>query len=782
VDGIYQFSDLTSGYNVTNSFTTGEQTGWSKTESGGYGQTYNSVRIDYTEYYDVWVGGARLSSSSLSPVSGGTKYIPSTHTLHLAGYGYDNEIKSGLPEFIVEVSGSNNSVSNITFEGNTPGTIIFKKDESSVSGNKVDFTGSVKGFSSVTITPPLQLVSPSGYNNPTSAQWNSFTNVSIADYVTYNIIVAGVQVTDANKGNVLNDAGTPTVVFTPADNTVSPATPATLTLNGASITGTIFVYEGPLNVSLSGNNILNGDNETDYAFVTEVGGALNFITDASNPGQLLMKGYTKAYVQNNLTASYLNGLGYTWEGSAFAIATLPTMTPESGVYWTDTKFTISGNEGATLGYTGDGETFTAYTAPFTLALGSQTLFPYSEVTDGTNTVHVRPADGQIYYIYNKLGFSVAAGTYNETQNITLTNLPESLPEGADAYPQVWYFLGDDDNDDSNDIRITSATQTIEVNESTKVSVYILDGDSSKKKKSEVVEAEYVIRQDPNLQFVQGETAVTAAEYTIGGTDNPALPTLKNTNEVAVTYESSDPAVATVDTDGTVTPVGVGTTTITASCVQSETLLADEASYTLTVNRQLNVSFSTSNEWATYYGSENLAMPEGLKAYKVTAVDGSTVTIGEIGYIPANTAVLLKNVSNNNTWSNIAASAYTGATSTFASNKLIGTASDVDVSTISGGTVYVLYNNMFKRATGGTIPANRGYLVVEPSVVNVGSGAPGLSISIGDENTTAISNTDFTDNTDKAGEWFSIDGVKLNGQPQKPGLYIKNGKRVFINKM
>ena len=202
--------------------------------------------------------------------------------------------------------------------------------------------------------------------------------------------------------------------------------------------------------------------------------------------------------------------------------------------------------------------------------------------------------------------------------------------------------------------------------------------------------------------------------------------------------------------------------------------------TLTINRQLTVSFSASNEWATYYGSENLATPEGLKAYQVTAVDGSTVTIGEIGYIPANTAVLLKNVSNNNTWSNIAASAYTGATSTFASNKLIGTASDVDVSTISGGTVYVLYNNMFKRATGGTIPANRGYLVVEPSAVNAGN-APQLSISIGDENTTAISNTDFTDNTDKANEWYSIDGVKLNGQPQKPGLYIKNGKKVFINK-
>jgi hypothetical protein len=202
--------------------------------------------------------------------------------------------------------------------------------------------------------------------------------------------------------------------------------------------------------------------------------------------------------------------------------------------------------------------------------------------------------------------------------------------------------------------------------------------------------------------------------------------------------------------------------------------------TLTVNRQLTVSFSTSNEWATYYGSENLATPEGLKAYQVTAVDGSTVTIGEIGYIPANTAVLLKNVSNNNTWSNIAASAYTGATLTFASNKLIGTASDVDVSTISGGTVYVLYNNMFKRATGGTIPANRGYLVVEPSAVNAGN-APQLSITIGDENTTGVQTLNVERGTLNDDSWYTIDGRKLQQAPVQKGLYIKNGKKVFINK-
>jgi len=197
--------------------------------------------------------------------------------------------------------------------------------------------------------------------------------------------------------------------------------------------------------------------------------------------------------------------------------------------------------------------------------------------------------------------------------------------------------------------------------------------------------------------------------------------------------------------------------------------------TLTVNRQLNVSFSASNTWATYCGTENLSTPEGLKAYQVTAVEGATVTISEIGYIPANTAVLLQNVSNNNTWSNIAASAYTGATSTFENNKLIGTASAVDVSTITGGTVYILVNNMFRRSTSGSIPANRGYLVVATS-----SNAPQLSISIGDD-TTGIGMVGCDSVATDNDEWYTLDGQKLQQAPTQKGLYIKNGKKVIINK-
>lgn len=1897
VDGIYQFSDLTSGYNVTNSFTTGEQTGWSKTESGGSGQTYNSVRIDYTEYYDVWVGGARLSSSSLSPVSGGTKYIPSTHTLHLAGYGYDNEIKSGLPEFIVEVSGSNNSVSNITFEGNTPGTIIFKKDESSVSGNKVDFTGSVKGFSSVTITPPLQLVSPSGVDNPTSAQWNSFTNVSIADFTTtYNIIVAGVQVTDQNAEDILgngtvsydaenhkltlNNANltspinwgidadltielkgtnsmntseacissvfereisftgggdngslelstvTDDYFFSGFSNTDNPSMGTgmywiptwndgnmtsvlitnsllgggkgtegepfiistfdhlktfakyvndgilsteyiklgasiecptnetgfepignsnsfigTFNGDGNSITGLIFsntdqdgvaglfgnigkfnngeitrgtvknltlsgcqfgngarngaiagnlaygtienctvtsctissgnsqsTFSGGITGIIEGNGIVkdcsvnggtitsstsdtsdgevcaggivaeaSGSSEINGCTVTDVsinstcnrghnsysGGivgssqatisgnsvegttTVNSINNENNEtyagaivanktGGLLTENYydftvkTKTTIGNNdpvekfgyteravggsiyneqtqqeepnpdITANngavmytktltvgvsnecesyepltdYENGvlafapgqtidiylypadgvtisaasLVYTPAGGTEqtvplenesetageynyvfempdANATLTTTIVQSYALWigetqvtdanknhilgegnTTVTFAVTGNEAAgyvntltlngaaltvpvkvglanltidiqgsntittnttciqntaTTGtpsltfkstsdvvgsltlknndedYTGvisesfysnntsyytisrelalimlrygnytsntnyftagevhdaqlvpsygvqvndmqvyegnstnvlgdgkvsfdktthtltlnnangiegisttlstldidlvgsnslyrssngslfesasgdavtinlkstgatgaltmetpanfgatligenvtlipvdpieelsrdvaenkgtlvygvdydlsvggvqvtsanasnvlGGETATVVftpadntTSPATLTLNGATIagsilsglenlrvvingtntaeqvlantdvdgdknitfaggtnggtltidqtggvgsavsefasvsydgaypaadvpfgygkpdsnspkgyvkshmmgdnsyletltittvphYPiwlYTNVTtstqvdntnkntllgasgdvsfDGNHTLSLKnsvnstarivsglseltisidgdciiesPDSGSVVRSINSsapLTIEKASGassaslklaavsftaikafasldytglillsegatyssgalngskgeplnvanfttglkkptiqmnyendTYsfnnpneggtlkysryfanneypdeeNQIDNGTTTfqifkngrqyndpltvicevwveangnssdklyacrldvkdmiatyggtvPTPEFLPKAIEGVTVSGYSLGDHTEvaatvtegnitltgagrqeldaifsiPDGVEYIKTSTTETpkatffldvkpatpilskatgsyagtqtitvtnltpnatamyytyegeepenpnaqafpeggVDISSSKTLAVYYVASyeteTSTEYLYSETVRETYTILEDPELAYKQGETAVTTAEWILGKDEN-VLPTLYNPYDLApVTYESNNTDVATVATDGTVTVVGIGTAVITATTAETDVYVAGEASYTLTVKRQLDVSFSTSNEWATYCGTENLAMPEGLKAYQVTAVDGSTVTIGEIGYIPANTAVLLQNVSNNNVWTNIAASAYTGATSTFENNKLIGTASAVDVSTITGGTVYILVNNMFRRSTSGSIPANRGYLVVAPSSGN----APQLSISIGDENTTAISNTDFTDNTDKAGEWYSIDGVKLNGQPQKPGLYIKNGKKVFINK-
>ena len=85
--------------------------------------------------------------------------------------------------------------------------------------------------------------------------------------------------------------------------------------------------------------------------------------------------------------------------------------------------------------------------------------------------------------------------------------------------------------------------------------------------------------DPGLGF---ENA-SLTKYTGESVSN----TLTNTHSVAVTYSSSDEAVATVNSSGEVTIKGVGTTTITATAaaqtVSAVSYCADAASYDLTVN-------------------------------------------------------------------------------------------------------------------------------------------------------------------------------------------------------
>ena len=222
----------------------------------------------------------------------------------------------------------------------------------------------------------------------------------------------------------------------------------------------------------------------------------------------------------------------------------------------------------------------------------------------------------------------------------------------------------------------------------------------------------------------------------------------------------------------------GTYEITVSGGEAANYDFTYESGTLTVKRELNISFS-SNEWATYYATEDLATPTGLQAYKVTAIEATEVTAVGISYIPKNVAVLLKKSESANVQESYAAKAYTGQTSTFTDNVLQGTAVANSVSNISGGTVYVLYNDEFVKTVSGEIPANRGYLVV--AAVNARS----LSIVI-DEEATGIDdalrlNEQRTYNAvyDLQGRCVSNGQLTIDNGQLKPGLYIINGKKVFI---
>lgn len=77
-------------------------------------------------------------------------------------------------------------------------------------------------------------------------------------------------------------------------------------------------------------------------------------------------------------------------------------------------------------------------------------------------------------------------------------------------------------------------------------------------------------------------AFTEEAYTANLGEDFTAPELTNPNGLEVTYKSSNEAVATVATDGNITILAAGTTTITATSAETEEFKAGEASYTLSV--------------------------------------------------------------------------------------------------------------------------------------------------------------------------------------------------------
>ena len=107
------------------------------------------------------------------------------------------------------------------------------------------------------------------------------------------------------------------------------------------------------------------------------------------------------------------------------------------------------------------------------------------------------------------------------------------------------------------------------------------------------------KQDPALAFAEETCNATLGEAF-------TAPALTNTLNVAVTYTSSNEAVATVDANGNVTLVGAGTTTITAASEENEQFVASQASYKLNVNDPAWESMGTENTPFTI--TTLLAMP------------------------------------------------------------------------------------------------------------------------------------------------------------------------------
>lgn len=318
---------------------------------------------------------------------------------------------------------------------------------------------------------------------------------------------------------------------------------------------------------------------------------------------------------------------------------------------------------------------------------------------------------------------------------------------------------------------------------------------------------YVDNEEYGITFTPGETNtlnLLRSGITIEESRKPAIVSsldnltiqLEGINNIIFNGEYSYYMIVSTDANATLTFKAVGDDAMLNANISESAYIGSPAngfktvSYeddlvyiangtsTQTIKRIPAITFAGSNLWATYYSTENLKVPDGLTAYVVSAVNETTgaVTVTSIGYIPADEAILLQR-EENGAASGYTATAYTSQPTGF-TNMLRG--SEDDTSIEDGdfeGPVYVLFNDKFKRAISGTIPARRGFLV-PGEMVAPGEAPQYLTISITDGNTTAIDTLTVDDNSNDS--WYTIDGLKLNGKPQRKGLFINNGKKVYIN--
>ena len=185
---------------------------------------------------------------------------------------------------------------------------------------------------------------------------------------------------------------------------------------------------------------------------------------------------------------------------------------------------------------------------------------------------------------------------------------------------------------------------------------------------------------------------------------------------------------------------------------------------------VNVAASGYTTYASAYALDfENAVEEGsddktLKAYVVSEVSNTAVTLTEVTSAPASTGVVLKGTASTTYTIPVIASANAVGT-----NLLTAV---VNATTVEANTVYVVSGGKFCLYTGTSIPAGKAYLAA--SEVPALAGASMLDFDFNETTgIKAVENSQWP----LDGDFYNMNGQRV-AQPTK-GLYIVNGRKVVI---
>ena len=137
-----------------------------------------------------------------------------------------------------------------------------------------------------------------------------------------------------------------------------------------------------------------------------------------------------------------------------------------------------------------------------------------------------------------------------------------------------------------------------------------------------------------------------------------------------------------------------------------------------VYRKVDIAFE--DNYATYFSTMDLEVQSGMKAYTITGVDGTALTLTELPYIPKGIAVLLEkgdgvtlseyySMPSNETMEE-------GKSITYNPDLFRGSYNPTKLDNISGDK-YILSGGKFVKILQGTLPAFRCYLVVDNAEID-----------------------------------------------------------------
>ena len=240
-------------------------------------------------------------------------------------------------------------------------------------------------------------------------------------------------------------------------------------------------------------------------------------------------------------------------------------------------------------------------------------------------------------------------------------------------------------------------------------------------------------------------------------------TLIQGTDFNVTYESN---------------TNVGTATVRITGINN--YAGTETTKTFKITRQ--VVINVSGDYATYYAAEDLKKPNNnFTIYVITGVNWAdrSLTKEAIDYIPREVPVIL-NRSHSDINGTYHLEAATSTPVTYDNTHFKGVLTPTAFNTLKPGPtvrgIYTLKGNYFYQATGGTLPANRCYILYLSGDPDYGASPSRLSLDDdGTTNVISIENGELKIENDK---YYDLSGRRVL-YPTKGGIYIYNGKKIVI---